>query len=227
MNTKVVTFDCYGTLIDWDRGVLSAVRSSCPASIFLDDRTLLQAFDQAEAIELSGCYRPYRDILAETGRSIARKFNLGSSELASALSTSVGGWPAFDDTVSALTTVRDAIPSLRIGILSNIDIDLLQMTMQQQFDEFCPDFAITADSVRSYKPGLAHFEKMLATVGCHPSEVLHVAQSVRHDIVPGRQLGFQTCWVRRRRLGAELVRDVQSDHVIDTLGELHSLLEHT
>ncbi len=154
MNTKVVTFDCYGTLIDWDRGVLSAVRSSCPASIFLDDRTVLQAFDQAEAIELSGCYRPYQDVLAGTGRSIARKFNLGSSELASALSTSVGGWPAFDDTVSALTTVRDAFPSLRIGILSNIDTDLLQKTMRQQFGEFRPDFTITAESVRSYKPGL-------------------------------------------------------------------------
>lgn len=224
MTIGAVTFDCYGTLIDWDSGLLQTIRTTCPESRHIEDDAILQAFDIAERQALSQPYRPYREVLSDAGRDLALKFDFNAIDLEVALPNSVCEWPAFGDTVTALTGIRRDFPNLQIGVLSNIDTAILADTIQQQFEEFLPDFAVTAEDVSSYKPAFDHFERMLSLTNCSSSNVLHVAQSVRHDIEPGNALGMRTCWVKRRRLRQELPVKNEADFEISALTELSSLL---
>ena len=221
---RTVTFDCYGTLIDWDTGVLRAIADACAVSQQFDDQEALKSFDRAEFLSTSNPYRSYRQVLAEVARVLAPEFDVDQTRLSTALQLSVSEWPAFEATVPALNKVRSRFPSMLVGILSNTDEDLLAGTIGRQFGEFRPDFTVTVESVRSYKPGLAHFERMLSIADREPAEVLHVAASIRHDMVPGRSVGLQTCWVRRGRLGADVPMSGESDFEIETLTELPVLL---
>lgn len=221
---RTVTFDCYGTLIDWDTGVLQAIADACPESRQFNDQTALKSFDRAEFLSTSKPYRPYREVLAEVALALAPEFDVTQTRLSTALQLSVSGWPAFEATVPTLSHIRSRFPAMLVGILSNTDEDLLAGTIDRQFDSFHPDFAVTAESVRSYKPGLAHFERMLSIADCEPAEVLHVAASIRHDMVPGRSVGLQTCWVRRGLLGADVPMSGGADFEIETLAELPALL---
>lgn len=221
---RTVTFDCYGTLIDWDTGVQRAIADTCAESRQFDGQKALKSFDRAEFLATSKPYRPYRQVLAEVARALAPEFDVTRTRLSTALQSSVSEWPAFEATVPTLNYIRSHFPSMLVGILSNTDEDLLAGTIDRQFGKFRPDFTVTAESVRSYKPGLAHFERMLSIADCEPAEVLHVAASIRHDMVPGRSVGLQTCWVRRGRLGADVPISGGSDFEIDTLAELPALL---
>jgi 2-haloalkanoic acid dehalogenase type II len=192
---QVVTFDCYGTLIDWETGIWNAFRQAAAA----DGRTLErdQIFDRYHAVEAMierGPYRPYRDVLAETARRVAAECGWTiSRDHAEFLPRSLPQWPPFADTNPALERLAQRY---RLGILSNVDEDLLEETCDHFPIDF--DFWVTADRVESYKPDLAHFEAARPFVG-DSAGWLHVAQSLYHDVAPARCVGLPVVWVNRKR----------------------------
>ncbi len=193
---QAITFDCYGTLIDWEQGITAALRPLLEArnARAFSDRELLEAYAHAEAREESQAYKPYRQILQAVTRSLATTF---SATLLPAdthvLENSIAYWPAFPDTPAAMNQLSYRF---QLIILSNIDRDLFEQTRPKLGANLT--HIITAQDVRSYKPGPAHFEAALQKTNLAPSRICHVAQSLYHDISVARSLGFPTVWINRR-----------------------------
>ncbi|MBA3584823.1 MAG: haloacid dehalogenase [Gemmatimonadetes bacterium] len=190
---RVVTFDCYGTLIDWETGIWNAFREAAGYDgVTLDREGVTAAYHAIEPKVEAGPFRPYRDVLATTARRVAAECGWTiSADRAAFLPRSLGGWPPFADTNAALERLAGRV---RLGILSNVDEDLLEQTRRRLSVEF--DFWVTADRVESYKPDLAHFEAARPFVG-DPGGWVHVAQSLYHDVAPANVLGLPVVWVNR------------------------------
>ena len=189
---EVLTFDCYGTLIDWETGIVAALRDV--ASWPVADDELLERFAQHEAEAEAGEYRPYREVVAAAARGIARDTRVELTEEAAArFGGSVGDWPAFPDSPGSL---RRLAGRYRLGVVTNCDEDLFAASNQRLGVRF--DWVITAQRVRSYKPNPRHFEVALEEIGLPRERVLHVAQSLFHDHVPAKGLGLSTVWIDRR-----------------------------
>jgi 2-haloacid dehalogenase len=190
-----LTFDCYGTLIDWETGLLRALRDILSAhGTPCEDEPLLRLFAEAEGTLEAGPYRPYREVLVEALKRIAAA--LGFAPAAGerdALARSLPGWPAFADTVPSLEALGRRY---RLAIVSNVDDDLFAGTAPHLGIPF--DAVVTAQQVGSYKPATPHFHRVLERLGLPKERVLHVAQSRFHDIAPARALGWSTVWVNRR-----------------------------
>lgn len=196
MQPDLVTFDCYGTLIDWRSGIRDAFREHVPDSLAVDDGALFSTFAEIEnAIEASA-YRPYRQVLGETALAMAARFGweLAFSD-AAFLANSLPSWKAFPDVNPSLERLRAL--GCRIGILSNIDDDLLTSTLQHIRVPF--DVLVTAEQVRSYKPSSPHFRRALEIVDGKPDRLLHIAQSHYHDVRAAVPLGIPVVWVNRHR----------------------------
>jgi 2-haloacid dehalogenase len=190
----VLTMDCYGTLIDWETGILAALRAAHPGWPAGDDE-LLERFAVHEAAAERGDYLPYRGVLARAIRGIAEDLGIAVTDDAVAnFSTSVGRWPPFPDSTDAL---RRLARRYRLGIITNCDDDLFAASNERLGVTF--DWVITAQQVRSYKPSHRNFERALATILVAPERILHVAQSLYHDHVPAKALGLATAWIDRRR----------------------------
>jgi len=189
-----ITFDCYGTLVDWETGIGDAFAGAARAAgIEIDRDAALDAYMRLEPIVEAGTFRPYRDVLCETAIRVAERLGWElDREQASFLPRSVAGWGVFPDTRPALARLRAT--GCRLGILSNVDADLLAGTLQVLDTPF--DLLVTAQQVRSYKPGHAHFVQARRTVG--DSRWLHAAQSWFHDVVPARELSIPVAWINRR-----------------------------
>jgi 2-haloalkanoic acid dehalogenase type II len=190
---ELITFDCYGTLVDWEGGIISAFESEAAKDgVRLDAGQVMAAYMRHEPSVESGAYRPYRDVLGETARRVAA--DLGwevAPERAGFLAASLPGWRPFPDTNAALERLAGRY---RLGILSNVDDDLLRATMRHFSVSF--DLVVTAEQVRSYKPGHAHFNEAMARAG--GKFFLHAAQSYFHDVVPARRLDIPVVWVNRK-----------------------------
>jgi len=187
----VITFDCYGTLVDWEGGIHAAFTA---AGASVDRVKLLRAYAETEPDVQAESYRPYRDVLAETARRVAARIGWMLPEhRAGFLADSLRHWKPFPDTVPALE--RLAAAGYRLGILSNIDDDLLAGTLLELGVGFDP--IVTAEKVRAYKPAHAHFEAARERIG--KARWLHAAQSYFHDIVPARALGISNAWINRKR----------------------------
>lgn len=192
---RLVTFDCYGTLVDWRTGIADAFRRHVDGADALDPEALLAAYVEAEAQVEAGPFVRYRTVLARAAEAVCRRFGRPVPKGGGAfLPKSLAGWPPFPDTVPALTHLKAAGPAL--GVLSNVDDDLLYASLRYVPVPF--DAVITAPQVRSYKPQPAHFHAALALVDGHPERMVHVAQSLFHDVVPATSLGIPTVWVNRR-----------------------------
>ena len=192
---QVLTFDCYGTLIDWESGILSALRPILRAhSVEVPDESLLELYAGLESTEESGVYRPYAEILREVMHGLGRRlgFEPTPTEL-TALAASVGEWPAFSDTSAALQALKQRF---KLGIISNIDDDLFAASNRHLGVTF--DWVITARQVRSYKPSTHNFQVAIERIGLPPDRLVHVAQSLFHDHVPAKSLELDTVWVNRR-----------------------------
>ncbi len=192
---QLLTFDCYGTLVDWEAGILSALRAVCAIhGIDSDDESLLAGFARFEHRVQGEGYRTYRDVLKITLDRLGRSLGFRPTKAErDAFAGSVGDWPVFPDTVEAL---RRLGRRYRLGIVSNVDDDLFAKTgvgLPIQFD-----WIVTAQQVKSYKPAFGHFHEMAARSGISRSRTLHVAQSLFHDIAPASSLGYATLWVNRR-----------------------------
>ena len=194
---EVVSFDCYGTLIDWERGILPPLKQllSNREIDFSDDGTLeLFAEFESELEKDENDYIEYRKILQEIVKRFGQRFNFQptATEINS-LVDSLKNWQPFPDTVAALSALKQ---KYKLAVISNIDDDLFAGTAKHLKVEF--DWLITAEKVRSYKPSIRNFEIALETMGIPPEKLLHVAQSVYHDIVPATSMGISTVWVNRR-----------------------------
>ena len=194
---EVITFDCYGTLIDWQRGLCDAFAAEALRSgTTFDGTAVLEAYHAVEPEVEAGPYRSYRSILGETVRRVGEEFSwpIGPSD-ESFLARSLPDWPPFEDTGRALERLSAA--GFRLGILSNIDDDLWDGTRQRLPDVFDPELIVTAQRVESYKPSAGHFAEAERRIGGH--RWLHAAQSVFHDIRPASARGIATAWINRGR----------------------------
>lgn len=219
-----LTFDCYGTLIDWETGILSALHRILRAHRKdIDDATLLKLYGDFEQLSEAGQFYPYKEVL----QSVIRRFgaHLGftpSDQETKSLPDSLAGWEPWPDTVSALQDLKKKFP---LAIISNIDDDLFFPTrtkLQVEFDE-----VITAQQAHAYKPSLKIFELALHRLGTPPSRVLHIGQSIFHDVVPAQKLGLATVWVNRPSaragVGAVKAADGKPDLEISSLAALLDL----
>lgn len=194
MDYDVITFDCYGTLIDWETGICRAIGSAAQASgVSLVCADIVRAYHEVEPEVEAGPYRSYRQVLRETTLGVSRRLSWAlARQDAHLLADSLPDWPAFDDTGQLLVRLRAV--GVRLGILSNVDDDLLQGTLTRFPVEF--DLLVTAEQVGSYKPAHRHFLKAREVIG--PARWLHVAQSYFHDVAPACELGIPVAWVNRK-----------------------------
>jgi len=214
----IITFDCYGTLIDWESGIISAFQSEAAKDgVELRGYQIIEAYAAEEPSVEFAPYRSYREVLAETARRVAAKLGWNLPvERAGFLAASLPEWQPFPDTNSALERLARRV---QLGILSNIDDDLLTATRKHFTVDF--DLIVTAQQVRSYKPGLAHFREAIARAG--EKRLLHAAQSYFHDVVPTRKLGIPVVWINRKGSRVEPGGPVPT-HEVRTLAELANLL---
>lgn len=192
---EALTFDCYGTLIDWEAGILAGVRPVLGArGVEVPDDELLEAFARVEAELERGPYLRYREILGRCLRQLAADYAVAPdlAEVA-AFAGSVGDWPAFPDSVDALRRLHERF---RLGVITNCDDDLFARSAARLETEF--DWVVTAQSARGYKPDPHNFEVAFERIGLPRERILHVAQSLFHDHVPAKELGFTTVWIDRR-----------------------------
>ncbi len=200
-----ISFDCYGTLLDWESGILPVLRTLLARhDRTLADAAILELYGEVEAEAESGPYQSYREALQSVVRAFGDRLNFEATpaEIRS-LHESVPLWPPFPDTVVALRQLKKRF---KLAVISNIDDDLFAATGKHLGVEF--DAVITAQQARSYKPAIHNFELALRTLALPPERLLHAAQSIYHDIVPARSLGIATVWVNRRsaRPGVGAVR---------------------
>ena len=190
-----ITFDCYGTLIDWERGILNALQPVlAPRGIDLTEDELLERYARHEAALEAGAYRPYRQVLGESLSGLGKELGFDvADEESRAFAEDLGAWPAFHDTAPALRRLQTRF---RLGVITNCDRDLFALSNQRLGVTF--DWVVTAEDARAYKPSPAPFELAFATIDVPRDRILHAAQSLFHDHVPGKQLGLTTAWVDRR-----------------------------
>jgi len=191
----VLTFDCYGTLIDWEAGILAALRVPLAAhGIEAPDESVLEAFARHEAEIEAGKYRTYREVLGEVLAAMIGHFGgEASAEERAEFGGSVADWPAFPDSPAALARLHERFT---LGVITNCDDDLFAASARRLDVTF--DWVVTAQGAKRYKPNPRGFELMFERVGLPPSRILHVAQSLYHDHVPAKRLGLSTVWVNRR-----------------------------
>ncbi|MFQ5690401.1 MAG: haloacid dehalogenase type II [Gemmatimonadota bacterium] len=192
---RVLCFDCYGTLIDWERGITAALRPVLAAhGVRLEGEEILQLYAELEPEAERGDFVPYREVLSRVVRAMGERLGFATSRSEEGcLADSLGEWPPFPDTVAALEGLGRRY---RLAVLSNVDEDLFALTARRLGVRFDP--VITAERVGSYKPSPRNFEYALERMGVPPRQVLHVAQSLYHDIAPATSLGLSTVWVKRR-----------------------------
>ena len=223
---RVVSFDCYGTLVDWEAGILSALRVVLAAhGAHPEAKRILEDYAEFEASAEEGDYRAYTEVLRAVVREFGAKYAFIPTEAElEALSRSLPQWKPFEDTVDALRRLKRRY---RLAVLSNVDDPLFVHTERQL--EVPLDEVVTSSQVRSYKPSLAHFHELLSRLGVAPGSILHVAQSLYHDIAPAHRCGMLTVWVHRvsdrERYGAARAAEAHSDLVVPDLSTLAARLE--
>ena len=189
----LITFDCYGTLIDWEKGIAGAFQSEAlRQGKSLDAEAIISAYHGEEVAVETEAYRPYREVLAETAKRAAARLGLQiPHDRAEFLADSLPDWQPFSDTNDALERLARRF---ELGILSNIDDDLLQATRRHFTVQF--DLIVTAAQVKSYKPASAHFLEARQRAG--GKRWLHAAQSYFHDVAPASRLGVATASINRK-----------------------------
>jgi 2-haloacid dehalogenase len=205
-----LTFDVYGTLIDWETGIASWLRPFSDAS----DDLLLESFARHEAELEAGPYLTYREVLAEALRRVGHDLGFEPSDAqAAAFGGSAGSWPAFADSAAALAALKRRY---RLGVITNCDDDLFAQSNRRLGVEF--DWVITAQQAGGYKPRRENFELAFERVDVPRERILHVAQSLFHDHAPAKALGMTTVWIDRRHgregFGATPPADAEPDLVV-------------
>jgi 2-haloacid dehalogenase len=224
---EILTFDCYGTLINWEAGILAALHRVLSAhGKKMDDATLLKLYGDFEQRSEQGKFRPYREVLESVVRQFANelKFTPTAEEVRS-LPDSLSTWKPWPDTVAALRQLKTRF---RLAILSNVDDDLFALTRPRLEVEF--DEVITAQQAQAYKPSLKLFELALSRIKAPAHRILHVGQSIYHDVIPAQALGLATVWVNRPSarpgVGAVKAAEAKPDLTVTSLAELATAAVH-
>jgi 2-haloacid dehalogenase len=221
---QALTFDCYGTLIDWESGIFSALRPILAAhGKTMADSDLLEMYGELEAQAEQGEFRPYEDVLKSVVSGFGER--LGFSPTASekrSLPESLANWLPFPDSVAALRKLRTRY---QLAVISNVDDDLFTTSARRL--EVVFDQVITAQQAHCYKPGLDVFKMALSRIGAAPERVIHVGQSIYHDVIPAQSLGMSTIWVNRssprQNAGAVKIAVGKADLEISNLASLASM----
>lgn len=219
-----ISFDCYGTLIDWESGILPVLRAMLARhERNLDNAAILELYGEFEAEAEAGPYQNYGKVLQSVVRAFGDRLNFEASpDEIRALPESVPSWPPFPDTVAALLQLKKRF---QLAVISNIDDELFAATRKHLEVEF--DAVITAEQARSYKPAIHNFDLALRTLALPPERLLHAAQSIYHDVVPAQSLGISTVWVNRRSarpgIGAVRAATGHPDLVVPDLATLAAL----
>lgn len=216
---QALTFDCYGTLIDWESGLLGALRPILHShGQKLSDSQILDIYSELEPKEQNP-YRRYRGVLANVVRGFGEQLGFQASETeAESLPESLKDWLPFPDTRAALEKLKT---KYKLAIISNTDDDLFAATSRHlgiRFDE-----VVTAEQAQAYKPSPAPFLLALQRLGLAREQVLHVGQSIYHDVLPAKALGMATVLVHRRGFGATRPSKGEPDLKVPDLQTLASL----
>ncbi|PSQ95310.1 MAG: haloacid dehalogenase type II [Bacteroidetes bacterium SW_9_63_38] len=189
-----ITFDCYGTLIDWRRGITQVLRPILENhDVSVDEDTLFEQYLAFEADVEGGDYVPYREVLRRVTRRLGTHFDFTPTNAdAERLADSVSTWPPFADTNDGLRRLQE---DFRLAVVSNVDDDLFEETARHFSVSF--DTVVTGEQVGRSKPALDPLATAFSRLGAPPNRVLHVAQSVYHDLNPAGRLGLACVWVRR------------------------------
>ena len=189
-----LTFDCYGTLIDWESGIADALRPVMRAhGLRVSDAELMELYAEIERAGKSGEYRRYREVLRATVRGICTRLRIVPSvSEVECLAESLGSWQPFPDTVDALERFKTRY---RLCIVSNVDDDLFAGTARTLDVDF--DYIVTAEQAGSYKPSHNNFAMAITRMGIPKERVLHVAESVKLDIEAAKSFGMDAVWVNR------------------------------
>jgi 2-haloacid dehalogenase len=221
-----LTFDCYGTLIDWEAGISAALGGLLAKhGVTPGMEDLLQRYAGHEAALEAGPYRRYREILAEAARRVGGEYDIEPApEEVEAFGASVGDWPAFPDSAAALARLAERF---RLGVITNCDDDLFALSNRRLGVEF--DWVITAQQARGYKPNPANFVLAFERIDVPRERILHVAQSLFHDHVPAKALGMTTVWINRRQgragFGATPPAEAVPDLVVPDMRSFAALTE--
>jgi 2-haloacid dehalogenase len=224
---EILTFDCYGTLIDWEAGILAAIHRILSAhGKKMDDATLLKLYGDFEQRSEEGKFRPYREVLESVVRQFADELAFTPTvEEVRSLPDSLSTWKPWPDTVAALRRFK---ARFRLAILSNVDDDLFARTRPQLEVDF--DEVITAQQAQAYKPSLKLFELALSRIHAPAHRVLHIGQSIYHDVIPAQALGLATVWVNRPSarpgVGAVKTAEASPDLTLTSLSELAAAAVH-
>jgi 2-haloalkanoic acid dehalogenase type II len=221
---RALSFDCYGTLIDWETGIQQALQPwAAGRRVEASPDELLDRFGAHEnVVQSESPTLPYPLVLAESVRRIGADLGaeVNATEAAE-FGASVGTWPAFADSAAALRRLQQRY---RLIILSNVDRASFALSNRRLGVTF--DLVLTAEDIGSYKPDPANFERLVAsvgTIGVHPGELLHVAQSLFHDHAPARRIGLPSVWIDRYATpagtGASPASDVRVDWRYPSLAE--------
>lgn len=202
---KALTFDCYGTLVDWESGLynnLQPLNEQLPESHPLKDNRLglLRALVRHEGLVQSA--NPtllYRDVLAAAYGNLAAELGVSADEAAKQkFGVGVGDWTIYPDTLDALNRLHK---HFKLVILSNVDLDSFKRTLDKQFKGFPFDAIYTAQEIGSYKPDLNNFRYLIEhcdkDLGVKKEDILHTAQSLHHDHVPAKEIGLASAWIER------------------------------
>jgi len=208
-----VTFDCYGTLIDWEAGIREFFR----AAVGRDD--LLNEWEESQFRMIQGPYRRYAEILADSLREVLAQHGIAfRPEMGEAFARALPCWKPFPETNPALEQLR--AKGLKLGIISNIDDALLAQTVGHFTVPF--DLLVTAEQARAYKPSAAGFRLALERIGRPPADITHVAFGDRYDLATARACGLRVVFVNRyqKRLGVPVDAEIPD---LSTLPELFSV----
>lgn len=223
---RLITFDCYGTLIDWENGMLAAMRPMFSRDgRKVDDARLLELYGDIEVELEARPYLPYRQVLAQAVQEMGRRLGVEvSPQQGGEFAESLTRWKPFIDTVPALQSLAKRF---QLAIISNVDDDLFAETRKKLPVDFA--FVITAQQMKSYKPSHQNFHEALRRSGLEKSQLLHAAQSLYHDIAPANALGIANVWVNRQSVrpgaGASRKGSATPTYEVRTLAELSLLTQ--
>jgi 2-haloacid dehalogenase len=221
---EIITFDCYGTLINWEAGILPAFHLILSAhGKSVDDATLLKLYGDFEQRAEQPPFQPYREVLKSVVRQLGAELGFTPTPAEKrSLPDSLASWKPWPDTVAALRQLK---ARFRLAILSNVDDDLFAATRPQLGVDLHE--VVTAQQAQAYKPSLKLFELGLSRINAPAHRILHVAQSLYHDVVPAQALGLATVWVNRPSarpgVGAVKAADAKPDLTVSSLEELAAI----
>jgi 2-haloacid dehalogenase len=193
---KAITFDCYGTLIDWESAIQQFFAESLDSKGFgnVDPLTLQAEWEEIQFLYIQEQYRPYRQVLRDTLRMAFESYQIPTdNEECDKFANSMGYWKPFPDTRDAILELQKLV---KVALITNTDNQIIQETermLDVKFDEI-----ITAEQARAYKPSREGFLLARERLGLDVSEIWHAGFGFKYDIVPATALGYTTVWVNRQ-----------------------------